>query len=38
MSYFRVVIPMFYYKGSIFSGFAFISIILFEFIFEHDVR
>ena len=38
VSYFRVVIPMFYSKGCIFSGLTFTSVIHFEFIFEHDIR
>ena len=38
MSYFMVVIPMFYSKGFIFSGLTFTSVVHFEFIFEHDVR
>jgi len=32
VSYFRVVIPMFYSKGFIFSGLTFTSVIHFEFI------
>ena len=38
MSYFRVVIPMFYYKGFIFSCLTFTCVIHFEFTFELDVR
>ena len=38
VTYFAVVLPIFYSKGFIFSDLTFTSLIHFEFIFKHDVR